>query len=522
MSRELYACAYAAEFPAQALLRLRPDLKSKPVVVLEGQEPEETVCALNRLARARGAAVGMTRLEAESLAAKSMDGLTLLKRSTEGEAAARAVLLECAAQFSPRIEEASRGTACAFVLDIAGTERLFGPAERFAGRLRAALAAAGFRASIAVSANYDAARMKASSCRGIAVIPEGGEASALEKLPIAALALAGEHEQTFALWGMRTLGELGRAPETELVTRLGAAAREWRLRARGEAAHAFQPIEPALSLEEFCEFETPVEQMDSLLFIGARMIDCLVARAEGHALSLAVLTVAMKLEGKRIHRRILRPAVPSTDRKFLLKLLQLEMGAHPPEAAVVALTIGAEAGQSSKVQLGLFAPQMPEPSRLDVTLARLKAMVGEECVGSPVLEDTHRRGSFRLEGFAVFGETSAQVRAVPGPKIGTWGTQGTQLETMPARMALRRVRPPSPVWIVQRAMKPAAFCDREDRFEIAAAYGPWRSSGCWWSGDGWDDEEWDVLAAKSDGTLVACLLVCNRARNAWRLEAYYD
>jgi error-prone DNA polymerase len=56
--------------------------------------------------------------------------------------------------------------------------------------------------------------------------------------------------------------------------------------------------------------------------------------------------------------------LPSIDRKFLLKLLQLEIAAHPPQAAVLSLTLRAEAGQSSKVQLGLFAPQMPEPSRL--------------------------------------------------------------------------------------------------------------------------------------------------------------
>ena len=37
MSRELYACVHAAEFPAQALLRLRPDLQSQPVAVLEGR-----------------------------------------------------------------------------------------------------------------------------------------------------------------------------------------------------------------------------------------------------------------------------------------------------------------------------------------------------------------------------------------------------------------------------------------------------------------------------------------------------
>lgn len=66
---------------------------------------------------------------------------------------------------------------------------------------------------------------------------------------------------------------------------------------------------------------------------------------------------------------------------------------------------------------------------------------------------------------------------------------------------------------------------------MTAAYGPWCSSGCWWSGEGpgnekWDDEEWDVLARASDdagkGALFACLLVRDRTRNAWRLEAFYD
>jgi protein ImuB len=545
MSPTLYACAHAAEFPAQALLRLRPDLASKPVVVLEGQAPREAVCALNRRARLRGATPGMTRLEIEELG-----GLELLARSSASEGAARKVLLECAAQFSPRVEEVSRGemgrgeagregaswgTACALVLDIAGTERLFGPSERLARRLRAALAGAGFRASVAVSANYDAARMKAAAARGIAVIPAGAEAAALEKLPIAMLELDEEHEETFTLWGVRTLGELARAPEAELVARLGPAARVWRQLARGEAEHTLQLVEPALALEEFCEFENPVEQIDSLLFLGARMIDCLAARAEARALALAVLTVDLKLEDGRVHRRVLRPALPSTDRKFLLKLLQLEIGAHPPPAAVAALTLAAEAGQSGKVQLGLFVPQMPEPSRLDVTLARLRAMVGEDRVGAPALEDTHRGGSFRMERFAM-EELLPTLAPKNGARMGhpARGVRrsASPMEAASPRMALRRVRPPMPVRVISAipglrsetggTHGPVAFRDMENRFVVAAAYGPWSSSGCWWSGEGWDEEEWDVLATAQDGAVVACLLVRDRTRNAWRLEAFYD
>ena len=226
-----------------------------------------------------------------------------------------------------------------FVLDIAGTERLFGPPRALAERLRDALKAAGFRVSIAVSANFHTSRMLAAASRGITVVPAGEEAHALSNLPIALLEMPGNHAETLAIWGIRTLGELAALPEVDLIARLGQSASNWRNLALGAHHHAFQPIEAAFSLREFCEFETQVEQMDSLLFVGARMIDSLALRAATRAMSLACVVADLELEGKRTHRLTLRPALPSVDRKFLLKLLQLEIAAHPPPAAVLSLTL---------------------------------------------------------------------------------------------------------------------------------------------------------------------------------------
>ena len=501
MSGALYACVHAAEFPVQTLLRLHPELRSVPVAVLGGKAPQQFVCSLNRHARLAGAECGMTKLEAEGI-----PQLRLFLRTPESEAASRAVLLECAAGFSPRIESVSadalQDAACACVLDIAGMERLFGPPEKLANRLRQALHAAGFRSSIAVSANFHAARLKAANSTGISVIAAGEEAESLAKLPVGTLHLVEDDAETFAIWGIRTLKELAALPEVDLVTRMGQRALQYRAMARGELPHAFQPIAPKFALEEFCDFETPVDQSDSLLFVAARMIDCLVSRASARALSLASLKVRMALEGGSVHERAIKPALPTVDRKFLLKLLQLEVAAHPPQAAVVSLTLAAQAGQSSKVQLGLFVPPTPEPSRLDVTIARLKAIAGEERVGSPALEDTHRPGAFRMDRFAVDGR--ADVTETAGP-----------------RMALRRMRPPVPVRVTLREMRPSAFRDGRRLYEVETAYGPWRTSGCWWSEENWDAEEWDVLAHAGNAAL-ACLLVRDRARDQWRIEAMYD
>lgn len=273
--------------------------------------------------------------------------------------------------------------------------------------------------------------------------------------------------------------------------------------ARGVARHTFQPIEAAFALREVYEFDSPVEQEEGLLFLAGRMVQYLLERASAHALALASLTVDLMLEGAPMHSLAVRPALPSQEQRFLLKLLQMELAAHPPPAPVLSMTLHAEPGKTGKVQMGLFAAQTPEPARLDVTLARIKAMVGEDRVGTPVLEDSHRPASFHLAPFRA--DAASQPRT-----------------TSSERTALRRVRPPRVLQMMLANEKPAFFHDISDSFRITTAYGPWRSSGAWWSVDAWDQEEWEVMAKDSRGLSLGFLLVHDRLRTEWRLEALLD
>ena len=225
------------------------------------------------------------------------------------------------------------------------------------------------------------------------------ESAALAPLPLSVLALSEEQAEKFSLWGIRTLGMLAALPENDLIARMGQEGKRLRQLALGNLPHLFLPVEPASTLEEYRELDSPVEILDSLLFVVGVMLEQLILRATSRMLALAALTIVLRLEGGGSHTRTVRPALPTNDRQFWIKLLHLDLEAHPPSAPILSLTLTAEPGSTSKVQMGLFSPQLPEPGRLDVTLARIRAIVGEECVGRAVLRDTHQPNEFRMEPF---------------------------------------------------------------------------------------------------------------------------
>ena len=249
---------------------------------------------------------------------------------------------------------------------------------------------------IAVSGNFYAAVCLAKevyrNAIAIQVNAPGDEAAALASLPLTVLDLTETQAEIFALWGIHTLGMLAALPETELISRMGQEGKRLRQLARGEMPASFSAdgSQPS-SLEEQMELDAPVELLDSLLFVVGIMLDQLILRAKARILALASVTITLKLDGSGSHARTVRPALPTTDKQLWIKLLHLDLEAHPPQAAILAVVrCTAEPDSTSKVQLGFFSPQLPEATRLDVTLARVCAIVGEDYIGRAVLQDTPR------------------------------------------------------------------------------------------------------------------------------------
>jgi protein ImuB len=498
---ELYACLHATEFPAQALLRLRPELHSLPCVVMDGQRPFQQVCSLNTKARVLGMNRGMTQVDIDTFP-KSV----VLTRSAQTEAETKSILLECAGAFSPRIEDLSDDTSLICCIDIAGTANLFGPPEMLAHTLLERIRSLGVLARVTVSHNFHAAVCLAkglSQRTPIQVVAAGEEAIALAPLSLKVLDLTEAQSEIFELWGIHTLGMLAALPEKELIARMGQDGQRLRQLARGDCPDLFQPVEPAFALEERMELDTPVELLESLLFVVGIMLDQLILRTKARILALASVTITLYLEGDGLHSRIVRPALPSTDKQLWIKLLHLDLEAHPPQASILAVALHAEPGSTSKMQTGLFSPQLPEAARLDVTLARICAVVGEGNVGRAVLEGTHALEGFRIEPFTI----------PSGDPV---------MQAAQTRLSMRRLRPPETVSVTLLNSRPTTLVYRDVRYEVEHAYGPWLAEGDWWNQTLWGFEQWDLIARGQDGCLLCCCIMRDLMQGEWQMAALYD
>jgi protein ImuB len=284
---------------------------------------------------------------------------------------------------------------------------------------------------------------------------------------------------------------------------MGQDGKRLRQLACGELPHLFQPIDVPFVLEERAELDFPLEDLESLLFGLSVMLEQLILRARARIVALASVTVTLCLEGGGSHSRTVRPAQPTDDKQLWLKLLHLDLEAHPPDAAILTVVLHAEPGNTSKVQLGLFSPQLPEPGRLDVTLARIAALVGEGNVGQAVLDDTHIPEGFHIEPFQVSSAISEPVSSQ-------------------SHVCLRHLRPPQPMSTLLESGRPKSFFFRNRRCVVEQAYGPWLKGGEWWNETIWGQEQWDLIARAQDGTLLFCSVVRDLMQDEWQVVALYD
>ena len=401
------------------------------------------------------------------------------------------LLVECAGYFSPLIEETSPDTV---VFDIRGLRWIFGTEEQIAEAIQGRVGIG----SLAIASNPDAAVHAARGIQGVTIIPPGREASILAPMPLCFLGGSPEFARTLDLWGIRTFGELAALPPLGVAARLGEEGTRMQQLARGAEHRQLRLRVDRQVFREERELEDPLHLLEPLLLLLSQMLSGLCERIRFHGWFTNEIRLRLKLERISDYILTLRLPVPMLDSKVLLKLLQLELNARPPQAAIKKIYLEMMPVEPRITQHGLFLPLAPEPEKLEITLARIRGLVGAANVGAPKPMNTYRPDAFRMEPLKI--------------------AKGTAVSIYP-KLALRRFRPPRPtqVWCTDYGT-PARIYSSIGSGSIVACAGPWRGSGEWWTSEVWDHQEWDV-EIQSTGVFR---IYRSNILGQWFIEGNYD
>jgi protein ImuB len=468
------------------------------------------------------------------------------------------VLLGVARDFSPRIETYGSREV---ILDLGGLTRLFGDAKTIAGELRRTAADRGLRVRIAIAGTRMAARLLAHGRAGITIVEPGDEAAALESLPLALLArITNQNDQnendqnkndqnenasndpndpndlviTLRRWGLRSLGDLAALPPDDVAARLGENGVAWQRLARGEDPAPLVPSLPEERFEQALDLEWPIEGLEPLSFVLARLMDALSAHLERRDRGAAVLHVRLylvKRDGatREVHERSLQLPAPMRDARTLRTLALLDLESHPPSAAIDRVVVAVDPTPGRVIQFSLLTRPLPSPEQLSTLMARLTALMGEDRCGSAVTVDSWQPGAFEMRAFGPGLGTRDSGFEIPSSNADRISNPQSPIP----RVAFRRFRFPVPARVrVDRGVPVWVMSDRRglNGGKVEAYAGPWRSSGGWWvepsaalarrsfGGGGWERDQWDVTL--SDGATYRVFR--ERDTDAWFIEGVVD
>lgn len=315
----LWACL---RFPRLALEAVCGDAHEEsraPAAVIDGPPQRRHVVLADAKAQEAGVHDGQPLTAAQALC----PALSTKPRDPAAERQAIDSIAAWAYRFSADVSVAGSD---AILLEIGASLTLFGGLAALLRRLRFEIAAFGFDCSLAAAATATAARVLATQADGIAIAQAGPLVNALGAVPLATSGLDDDAIAALRGMGFRNLRDLFRLPRAELARRVGPDAIGHLDRMRGFAAETLVRYRPADRFERKIEFSFGIESQAALAFALQRLVR-----------ELATFLVARDGGVERF-----------------------------------ALVLGHERGATTRIDIGLLAPQRDAGSLFELARARLE------------------------------------------------------------------------------------------------------------------------------------------------------
>ncbi len=354
-------------FYASIEQRDHPELRGQPVVV-GGASSRGVVAAASYEARAYGIHSAMPSLEAR----RRCPGAIFVRGDMAKYRRESRRIFEIFRRYSPRMESLSLDEA---FLDLSGTEKLLGPVEDAAKRLRADVRT---ELQLAVSVGVAPVKMVAKIASdlakpdGLLVVDAERVPEFLDPLPVGRIWGVGPvARQSLTQRGIDTIGQLARAPDSLLRELMGSWGPEAARLARGQDLREVEPYREAKSYGEENTFAEDVSEP-------------------------ARLAAACRAHAEAVARRLRRDRIRGRRVTLKLKLARrLGGGRYPLLSRSLTLPVATDDGRLiARAGTKLLARvELQEPVRLlGIALSRLEPSGAEQLALLPSEgEDPRRR-----------------------------------------------------------------------------------------------------------------------------------
>jgi protein ImuB len=403
----------------------------------------------------------------------------------------REALVSIARQFSFSIETLEDG----ILFDVAGLERLVGDANRIAQSILEHLQTNEVAGNVAVAKTIDTAILLARQKQGLNhTIASPAE---FQKLPLRDLDIENDSLGIFHDLGIHNIADLRQIPKDDLINRYGPDF--YRVLDVIEQNHSsfLTPNIKESTVEWRYELDFAVDDFGQLIFILNHGLDDMLGRIAHYGLSTEQLDIDFKLNDKTSRSYEIKTSFPTLDKTFWLKLVNLRVSLDPPQAAIKAVSVTAHFTKPRPTQKGLYAVSRPAPESLLLTVNKIKNLVGEENVGTPVMLDQRLAEPFGLDADKL--------------------PQGKETEATAADpiIAFNYFHPPIRAEVLVRESRLVFIRTQYFSGHVTQYSGVWKANSKWWDRS-WKTQEWDV-EVENHGVYRLC-----KVDKEWFLAGEYD
>ena len=401
-------------------------------------------------------------------------------------------LLAIARQFSHRIQKLDDGV----LFDVSGLERLIGKPDKISKNILEQLGANNLAASLAIAETVDSATLLARQNT-----PDEQPITSntiFQKLPLKDLDIDQDTLNVFNDLGLRQVQDLLDIPRDELINRYGREFERIIDVITEKGRSMITPNTRENSATWAYHLDAAVDDFEQLIFIINHGLDSLLTAIGHDGLSTEHLDLEFTLSDKSEKRYEIKTSLPTIDKTFWLKLINLRVSLAPPEAAILSITVTANFTKPRPAQKGLYAVSRPEPESLLLTVNKLKKLVGEQNVGVPVILNQRSREAFALD-----------ADEMPS------GDESPDPLNERSVIAFCYYRPPINAEVLVRDGRLIFIKTQYFSGRVIEYSGVWKANSKWWHRS-WKTQEWDV-EIENKGVYRLC-----KVDKQWFLAGEYD